>query len=109
MEGNARSYRVACETHAHGAPNERKTYARAARSARQRPPTMITVVGRNDDQRCVGNRSRLNLGPCRGGGLRTHDLFVSKADGPALSSVVRYRILAFGLVGVRLLRRGRRS
>jgi hypothetical protein len=32
-------------------PNERKTDARAARSPRQHPPTMITVVGRNDDRR----------------------------------------------------------
>src|SRR5258707_8524328 len=37
--------------------------------------------------------------PCRGGGLRTRDLVVSKAGGPVLLSVVGHRVLPFGPLG----------
>jgi hypothetical protein len=53
----------------------------------------------------MGNRSRLQPRARRGGGLGTHNLVVSKADGPVRSSVVGHRVLPFdpwgGLVQAR--------
>src|SRR5580693_9131495 len=47
----------------------------------------------------MGNRSRLRPRARRGGGLRTHNLVVSTAEGPVWSSVVGHRVLPYDPLG----------
>src|ERR1700694_1565378 len=47
----------------------------------------------------MGKRSRLRPRARRGGGLRTHNLVVSTADGPVQSSVAGHRVLPFDPLG----------
>ena len=64
-------------------------------SRRRRGGLIIETIDPVVQERSMGNRSRLRPRARRGGGLPTHNLVVSNADGRVRSSVVRDLVLPF--------------